>query len=378
MLFSERRHNFRMEITDLADDTQQPKPRKQNALEKLRKDMKRQLVPLRQIQEMQDLVGRYSPASQPRELHEMFEPKRQLREMLERSASPNQFQEILDGTSIAAQARRMLEAYFPRNLQTHQAEILRSVAGLDSVGEVTKAYEKYLTPVTAQQEWIEKLQAQVLGGGSVQEFARQFERANSAFATMEAAKKSLDTLWGTFQDIDFSYYEADEQAQKEAEAAAQSITLAASGESTLKEAVDQIIAAIQAEQKPAVQLMLFLFFRKMLDWLIAGAIGAVMGYYAPQLLGESPQTASKTVKEVAREAVGAPELLIEYRYISAKVLIVRQNPRALSPAVGRLTFGKVVKLVAKDKDFALVLWSDSESGAEIQGWVFSRYLGKFN
>lgn len=367
-----------MDITDLADDEQPPKPRKKTALEKLREDMQRQLAPFRQIQEMQDLVRRYSPEYQARELLKQFEPERQLREMLERTATPKQVQEILDGTSIAAQVQRMREQYFPKNSQAQHVEILRRAAGLDSVSEMARAYEKYREPVTVQQEWLDKLQRQALGGLSVQDLARQFEQANPAFAAMEAAKKSLDTLWGSFRDIDFSAYDADEEATKEVEAAAQSIIHAASGEPTLKEAVDQIIAAIQAQQKPAVQLILFLFFRKMLDWLIGGAIGAVMGYYVPQVLDESPQAASKAVKQIAREAVGAPELLVEYRYISAKVLIVRQNPRALSPEVGRLTFGKVVKLVKKDKDFTLVLWTDKESGAEIQGWVFSRYLGNFN
>lgn len=247
-----------------------------------------------------------------------------------------------------------------------------------SVSEAARTYEKYLAPVAAEQEWLEKMQSHVLRGLSVQDFTRQFEQTNSAFAAMEAAKKSLDTLCGSFRGIDFSAYGAVEEATKEAEVAAQSITQAANGEPTLKEAVDKIIAAIQAQQKPAVRLMLFLFFGKVLDWLIGGAISAVMGYYAPQVLGDSPQAAAKAVKEIAREAVGVPELLVEYRYVTVKVLIVRQNPRALSPEVARLTFGKAVKLVKKDKDFALMLWTDKESGVEIQGWVFSRYLGKFN
>lgn len=366
-----------MDITDLADGEQPPKPRK-TTLETLHEDMQRQLAPFRQIQEMQDLVRRYSPEYQARELLKQFEPERQVREMLERNAISKQIQEMLDGTSIAAQVQRMQEQYFPKNTQAQHAEILRRVTGLDLVSEVTKAYEKSLAPLTVQQEWLEKLERQALGGLAVHDLARQFEQANPAFAAMEAAKKSLDTLWGSFRDIDFSAYEAGEAAAKEAEAAAQSITQAASGEPTLKEAVDQIIAAIQMQQNPTVQLMLFLFIRKMLDWIIAGAIGAVMGYYAPQVLDKSPQAAFKAVKEIAHEAIGAPELLVEYRYISAKELIVRQNPRTLSPEMGRLSFGKVVKLVNKDKDFTLVLWTDRESGVEIQGWVFSRYLGKFN
>lgn len=367
-----------MDITDLPDDARPPKPRKKTALEKLREDMLRLLVPLRQIEEMQDLVRRYSGKYQMHELFKQFEPERQLREVLERTAIPKHVQEMLDGTSIATQAQRMLEQYLPKNPLAQHAEKVRWAGGQDSVSEATKAHEKYLAPVTAQLEWLEKLQSQALGTLSIQDIGRQFEQSNPAFAAMDAARKSLDTLWGSLREIDFSASGADEEAMKEAKAAAQSITLAASGEPTLKEAIDQIISAIQTQQKPAVQLMLFLFFRKVLDWLIGGAIGAVMGYYAPQVLGESPQAVSKAVKEIAREAVGVPELLIEYRYVSVKLLIVRQNPRALSPEVGRLTFGKAVKLVQKDKDFALVLWTDKESGAEIQGWVFSRYLGKFN
>lgn len=102
-----------------------------------------------------------------------------------------------------------------------------------------------------------------------------------------------------------------------------------------------------------------------------------MGFYAPAVLGESPQAAKKSVQESARAVVGSPELLAEYRYVSAKELTVRQNPNARSPVIARFSFGKPVKLVKKENDFALVVWSDKESGAEVQGWVFARYLGKF-
>ena len=102
-----------------------------------------------------------------------------------------------------------------------------------------------------------------------------------------------------------------------------------------------------------------------------------MGHIAPVVLGESPQAAKKEIQAIARVAVGSAEILAEYRYVSAKVLIVRQNPKARSPWAGRLPFGRAVKLLKKEKDFALVLWTDQDSGSVIQGWVFSRYLSKF-
>ena len=159
-----------------------------------------------------------------------------------------------------------------------------------------------------------------------------------------------------------------------ADAIAQSVT----GQESLQESIEKIISAIQSQQEPTVQLVLWLFFRKVMDWLIAGAIGAVMGYYAPTLLDKSPQATKKALEETVRTAVGSADLLADYRYVRSDLLIVRQSPRARSPEIGRLTFGKAVKLLRKEKDFSFVLWTDIESGAEIQGWVFSRYLGKFN
>jgi hypothetical protein len=46
-------------------------------------------------------------------------------------------------------------------------------------------------------------------------------------------------------------------------------------------------------------------------------------------------------------------------------------------AIKGVFWGRAVKLLKKEKDFALVLWTDDASGAEIQGLAFARYLGKF-
>jgi hypothetical protein len=256
-------------------------------------------------------------------------------------------------------------------------EAMKRAAGLGSISSIANHYTQHLNPISEHRDLLEKLRRQALGGLSAADFAHQLVAENPAFRAMEDAKKTLDRLLPTFRSIDLSQFEASEQDEQETKQIAESITRAATGQESLREAVEQIIHAIQAQQKPSVQLMLWLFFRKVLDWLIAGAIGAAMSHYAPAVLGESSQAAKKAVQELARSAVGSPELLLEYRYVSTKLLIVRQNPKARSPEVGRLSFGMAVMLLRKEKDFSLVLWTDKESGAEIQGWVFSRYLGKF-
>lgn len=350
--------------------------------------------PLRQIQEVQDLVKRFSSDYQLEALERQLHPYRQMQEVLERSVVPKHLQQIIDGSSIAAQAKRITEQQFPRGMfdslgpyddnirraagLTIRDEAIRRAAGLDAISDIAKHYARDLKPISEHQEMLEKLRRQAYGGLSAVEFARRLEQANPVLQAMEEAKRSLDRLWPTFREIDFRQLEASEAEEQETKQAAQSITQIAAEQETLQNAVERIVLAIQAQQKPTVQLMLWLFFRKVLDLLIAGAVGAAMGHYAPAVLGESPQGAKKAVQESARVAVGSPQLLVEYRYVSARVLIVRQNPKARSPEVGRLSFGKAVKLLKKEKGFALVVWTDKESDAEIQGWVFSRHLGKFN
>jgi|GEM_PF-5117112 len=356
------------------------KPKK-TALQQIQEQFERQASPLRQIREIQDLVKRYSPDYQLKDLALQFESQRQMHEMLERSAISKHFQEIVDMSSIAAQATRMVEQYFPKDTFASLGldnDTIRRATGIDSLSDIAKQYEQHLKPISEHQEILEKLRRQDFGGLLAVDFARKLEEANPAFRAMEEAKKSLDSLLPTFRDIDFSQFEARETVERETMQAAESITRAAAEQESFQDAVERIVLAIQAQQKPTVQLMLWLFFSKVIDWLIAGAIGAAMGHYAPTVLGESPQAAKKAMQESARTAVGSPELLGEYRYISARVLIVRQNPRARSPEIGRLSFGKAVKLLKKEKDFALVLWTDKENSAETQGWVFARYLGRFN
>jgi Bacterial SH3 domain len=352
--------------------------RQKTGLEKLQEELQRQLTPARQMQEMHDLLRRFSPEYQMKEILDRVDPHRQIREMLEHTAVSKQVQDMFNSSSIASQTQRMAEGYFQKNLLGTSDSGWRRLAAQDPADGAVKLHEQYLRPLSQQQEWLANFQRQALGGLSFQDFARQIEQKNPTLAAIEEAKKSLDSMWGQFREINFSQFELNDEDKEDAEQAVNSIGNSATEGTTLQGSVDQIIAVIQAQQKPSVQLMLWLLFRKMLDWLIAGVIGAAISYYAPAVLGDSPQAANKAVKELAREAIGAPQLLTEYRYVSATVLVVRQNPKSLSPEVGRLKFGKPVKLIKRNKDFALVLWSDKESGTEIQGWVFARYLERFN
>lgn len=355
-------------------DTSRDEPRdnpKITAIRRLQDQVDRQGSPLRQIQQMQNLANRYTADSRPESFARAFDYQREIQEVLKYSAVPKHVQEIIDGSSISAQFKRVMEQQlvnptFPALVR--YSDIIRRANDL-ALG---------LKPISEHQKMLERLRYQSLGGFAAVDFTRHLEEANPALRAIEEARKSFDRFWSTLRDIDFSQFEASAVDEQEAEEAAESITKEAAEQKSFQAAVERIVSAIQSQQKPAVQLLLWLIFCKTLEVLYTVTLTVLITPTAQTVLGDSPQAAKKAIQEKARTAAGSPLLLVEYRYVTAKVLIVRQNPKALSPELGRLSFGKAVKLLKKENDFALVLWTDSESGAEIQGWVFARHLGKFN
>lgn len=85
-------------------------------------------------------------------------------------------------------------------------------------------------------------------------------------------------------------------------------------------------------------------------------------------------------KSIVREANRAyePVELLDYRFVTASVLHVREQGGMKHPILGELHQGKVVRLLMKNRKWSLVEYVDIDSGEISQGWVFSRYLGRFS
>jgi len=116
--------------------------------------------------------------------------------------------------------------------------------------------------------------------------------------------------------------------------------------------------------------------------LLVNVLGSIvnlyLNYYGTKYLdAQSNQQATKQVKQAGRDAVEDREVLKQLRFASAPSLAVKTKPAARAPTLGQLKFGQMVQLIQKDGDFALVAWRSEESKAELQGWVFSRYLKRF-
>ena len=84
-------------------------------------------------------------------------------------------------------------------------------------------------------------------------------------------------------------------------------------------------------------------------------------------------------KEIIREAhdLYSTEELFEYRFVYASILNVRESSSTKSKIIGDLHLGKAVKLIKKVKSWSFIEYQDSMTSEVKKGWVFSRYLRKF-
>jgi len=167
------------------------------------------------------------------------------------------------------------------------------------------------------------------------------------------------------------------RAQNDADSTAATIAQAVEFQQTINITMVQVVNHLQAQPgDTAKTVMLAFIFWKFLDYLLSGIVGSVLSFYTPAVLGDNAQIDKKSVQQVASVAGVPREMLMGFRYVSTSILFVRQNPRANSPEIGQLRYGTYVQVLKKDKDFALVLWEDVETGTLIQGWVFARYLSR--
>ncbi|WP_085314995.1 SH3 domain-containing protein [Derxia lacustris] len=147
---------------------------------------------------------------------------------------------------------------------------------------------------------------------------------------------------------------------------------------TLQDAVVQIIEALSAIKEPMLQRMLSTVLVPLLIAVVFAFVNPVGDFLVKKWLEGMPkQEATKQVKEAAREAVGDLRVLSELRFVSARNLAVKSKPKAKALEVGQLRFGQTVRVLDRGQDFTLVLWMGEDGKAELQGWVFSRHLKRF-
>ncbi|WP_280190368.1 SH3 domain-containing protein [Delftia sp. PS-11] len=266
-----------------------------------------------------------------------------------------------------------------------QLETLNSTYSLRTAMEQSKMSAKYLEELTdlralkfaAEHTAMRSTHYKALTG-ALERFKEPLS-ASSAQGILESMAKANESLSAKRLLEDATQLPKPEDAHEEAVHLVQDITAGVSKALTLQEAVDQIVQAIEATKTPLSQNLLLIVLVPLLISILSAFLNPIADFYIKKWLEEtSKQEATKQVKEAARQSIGDIQLLDDFRFVSTQNLALKSGPKAKAPVVGQLRFGQTVRLLEKERDFTLVVWRSEDSKIELQGWVFSRYLRRFN
>lgn len=300
----------------------------------------------------------------------------------------------------AAYIRAMHAADFSAlNQIQHSADMFsaatRSVSLDSSILARTKAIQEILRPSKIAAEYLDELTASKSLRLAIEHSSRWSNQYKSLTAEFEQFK---DAMSGTFTtgalerlarvSQTFSampLLEEDAQLPEsehtfdEVINLVQDVTEGVSKALTVQDAIDQIIQAIQAAKEPLHQRLLFAVLVPVLIAIVCTFVNPIGDFYVKKWLEDTPkQEATKYVKNAARETVGDIRLLKDFRFVSTESLALKNAPKAKALTVGQLRFGQTVRVIEKERDFTLVSWQSEDGKIELQGWVFSRYLKRFN
>jgi len=146
---------------------------------------------------------------------------------------------------------------------------------------------------------------------------------------------------------------------------------------SLEESINNLINEIQLQRDPWTQKLLMWFICPLIIIICASVINPIVEHKIKPYLNSEKRTIVKELKSTVNSAIDNKSALSSLRYISADILNVRSSASQKSEVIGYLYFSSAVLVIEKKKNWTLVEWSDPDTGLKITGWVFSRYLKKF-
>jgi hypothetical protein len=90
----------------------------------------------------------------------------------------------------------------------------------------------------------------------------------------------------------------------------------------------------------------------------------------------SPKNAVRHVREQIRILVGDTAEVSDLRIVCKSSLILRKEKNSRSQKIATLHAGSVVKEVSKSNKWVYVDWINPVTGANVKGWVLSKYLSR--
>jgi hypothetical protein len=306
------------------------------------------------------------------------------------------------GVDFGTQVKRLSEETLGENFRRQMKALVSNFGSVGSPEDARASFMKSAAGINTEQllgGWTPQKFLQELAGQSLhKQFAEQAARWRTPHEDLARSLRQFHEPldWSSARQLLETFAHApsvtglgkrledgedaveDPAAREQEDEAVQELVAKIETQPTLQEAVSQMLLAIERNKQPALQVFLVGILLPVLLAVCSVLSAPYVDFHVKRALETSSKREdNKTVKEAAREALHDLRLLQDFRFVGAKCLQVMATARARGPVIGNLQFGQVVRVVEKERDFTLIAWKSEDGKAELQGWVFSRYLERF-
>lgn len=248
-----------------------------------------------------------------------------------------------------------------------------------------KQIDKILEPQRHLQEWIDKLlEPQKMWQEHLDKILepqrRLQEQINSLIEPEKKWREILEKYLSNMESIKIDpsgaisfgtqSYTANE-ISAELDALGQQLSTA----STFKEIFNSLFAYLERIGRPLAHILLAILIPYIVA-IIANVTTPIYEEWWSKYSGRTKQEITKSITEHGL-AIYDIEQLRGHRFVLARSLHVRSGPSTNDEIVDKLSLGKVVGFLEKEKGWFLIEYYSEIEDRICKGWVFSKYLAKF-
>jgi len=144
---------------------------------------------------------------------------------------------------------------------------------------------------------------------------------------------------------------------------------------TFSQLIIHLFAYLHKLRKPVADFLRV----AIISYIISVFANLTTPIYEQMLAKYSDSGKRDTAKRIKKDAlkIYSIDQLKSYKFVIATKLHVRMSGSTKSKIVDTLPFGKVVKVLKKNKKWVSIEYVSEDAGVVQRGWVFARYLTKF-
>ena len=318
----------------------------------------------------------YSVGSAQREIERLLTPQLDFQNQISKLAKPYDLaRSFLD--EIDSPVAKLQE-----EMQRHLCSTSQIQEHLQSFLENRFSAQKQLEELLQPQRWIQDQLSDLMQSqqSSISSLRDQLEPISIAGKHIADLIEPLNRYLTEFQDLDIEvdsvgnvFIDGDEVS---AEEISQTANAFVAQRGSIRDFVEGLVTWL-SQLNPLLRYAVMLLVLPYIVSVVANLTTPLYQEWWRGYQNQAPRSAKKQIILDANQLYHRDELS-RYRFVNASTLNVRSGAHLKAEIIDNLPFGKSVLVIRREKAWTNIEYLDESTGEPAIGWVYSRYLHKFD